>query len=35
MVRIYNPIPDGDEEIYAVALLSEYQAFCKQQEITA
>jgi uncharacterized metal-binding protein len=35
MVRIYNPIPDGAEEAYTAALLSAYQAFCKQQEITA
>ena len=35
LVRIYNPIPDGAEEIYAAALLREYQAFCQQQEITA
>ena len=34
-VRIYNPIPDGAEEIYTAALLREYQAFYKQQEITA
>ena len=35
LVKIYNPIPDGDEEIYTIALLREYQAFCKQQEVTA
>jgi len=35
MVRIYNPIPDGAEEAYTSALLSAYQAFCKQQEIAA
>ena len=35
MVRIYNPIPDGDQEAYAAALLREYQAFYQQQEITA
>ena len=35
MVRIYNPIPDGDEEIYAAVLQREYQSFCQQQEITA
>jgi hypothetical protein len=35
MVKIYNSIPNGAEEIYAVALQREYQAFCKQQEIAA
>jgi hypothetical protein len=34
-VRIYNPIPDGAEEIYTAALLREYQTFCNQQEINA
>lgn len=33
MVNIYNPIPPGAEDSYAAALLSEYQAFCQQQEI--
>jgi uncharacterized metal-binding protein len=35
MVKIYNPIPDDAEAVYTAALLSAYQAFCKQQEITA
>jgi hypothetical protein len=35
MVRIYNPIPDGAEEVYAAALQREYQAYCQQQEIAA
>jgi uncharacterized metal-binding protein len=34
-VRIYNPIPDSDEEVYTAALLREYQAFCKEQEVPA
>lgn len=34
-VRIYNPVPAGEEEAYAVALLREYAAFCQKQEATA
>ena len=34
-VKIYNPIPDGAEEVYSVALLREYDAFCRQQESPA
>ncbi len=30
-VKVYNPIPVGEEEAYAAALLREYAAFCKQQ----
>jgi uncharacterized metal-binding protein len=30
-VRIYNPIPPGEDEVYAMALSCEYAAFCKQQ----
>jgi hypothetical protein len=35
LVKIYNPIPEGTEEIYASVLQREYQAFCQQQEIAA
>jgi len=35
LVKIYNPIPNGTEEIYAVALLREYQAYCQQQGVSA
>jgi uncharacterized metal-binding protein len=34
MVKIYNPIPGGADESYAAALLREYEAFCKKQEVT-
>jgi uncharacterized metal-binding protein len=30
-VKIYNPIPPGEEEAYAVALSREYAVFCEQQ----
>jgi uncharacterized metal-binding protein len=30
-VKIYNPIPPGKEDAYAVSLLREYAAFCEQQ----
>jgi uncharacterized metal-binding protein len=30
-VKIYNPIPPGEDDAYAVALLQEYAAFCEQQ----
>ena len=33
MVRIYNPIPVGADEIYTESLLREYQAFYQKQEI--
>ena len=29
-VKIYNPIPSGEDDAYAAALLQEYAAFCKQ-----
>ncbi len=29
MVRIYNPIPDGQEAAYTAALMREYEAFCR------
>ncbi len=28
MVKIYNPIPNGAEEVFSAALLREYEAFC-------
>jgi hypothetical protein len=31
-VRIYNPIPAGEEAAYAEALLHEYTAFCADTE---
>ena len=34
MVRIYNPIPDGAEEIYTAALLREFQTYCIQLKST-
>jgi uncharacterized metal-binding protein len=34
-VKIYNPVPAGEEEAYAVTLLREYAAFCEKQETTA
>ena len=30
-VKIYNPIPYGEDEAYAASLAREYAAFCKQQ----
>jgi len=30
-VKIYNPIPPGEEEAYAASLSREYATFCKQQ----
>jgi hypothetical protein len=30
-VKIYNPIPSGEDEAYAAALRREYAAFCGQQ----
>jgi uncharacterized metal-binding protein len=30
-VKIYNPIPGGEEDAYATSLSREYAAFCKQQ----
>ena len=30
-VKIYNPIPAGEDDAYAAALLQEYAAFCEQQ----
>jgi uncharacterized metal-binding protein len=30
-VKIYNPIPPGEDESYAASLAREYAAFCKQQ----
>ena len=34
-VDVYNPIPNGAEEAYTVALLREYKAYCQHQELTA
>jgi uncharacterized metal-binding protein len=34
MVKVYNPVPAGEEEAYAAALLREYAAFCEKQEAT-
>jgi uncharacterized metal-binding protein len=30
-VRVYNPIPEGQEASYADAILREYRAFCREQ----
>jgi uncharacterized metal-binding protein len=30
-VKVYNPIPPGEEEIYSAALLNAYALFCDQQ----
>jgi uncharacterized metal-binding protein len=30
-VKIYNPIPPGEDEAYAALLLRDYKAFCEQQ----
>jgi len=30
-VRVYNPIPEGQEASYADAILREYKAFCQEQ----
>jgi len=30
-VRVYNPIPEGQEANYAEAILREYRAFCQEQ----
>ncbi|MGA9350460.1 MAG: putative zinc-binding protein [Anaerolineae bacterium] len=34
-VKIYNPIPDGQEAAYAEAIMREYTAFCEEQEVPA
>ncbi len=33
-LRIYNPVPAGEDEAYVMTLLDEYQAFCQQPEAT-
>jgi uncharacterized metal-binding protein len=33
-VRLYNLIPDGNEEDYLAALLGEYAAFCSKETVT-
>lgn len=35
MVRIYNPIPDGQEQSYADALIREYRDYLHQKESTS
>ena len=35
MVKIYNPVPAGEEEAYAAMLAREYAEFCRQTEPTA
>ena len=32
IVKIYNPVPPGEEEAYAARLADEYAAFCRQKE---
>ena len=34
-VKIYNPVPAGDESAYAVALAREYSAYCERQTVTS
>ena len=34
-VRIYNPVPPGEEETYAMALWREYAAFCQSSRAAA
>jgi hypothetical protein len=31
-VKIYNPIPDGQEAVYTDAIVREYAAFCREQK---
>jgi len=35
VVRIYNQVPAGVDEVYAAALAREYEAFCRQAETVA
>jgi uncharacterized metal-binding protein len=35
LVKIYNPIPEGEAAAYAAAVLDAYQAYCQQQEANA
>ena len=30
--KIYNPIPTGEDEVYATALAQEYAAYCERKE---
>jgi uncharacterized metal-binding protein len=32
MVKVYNPVPEGDEEAYAMTLLREYATYCSEKE---
>jgi uncharacterized metal-binding protein len=32
-VKVYNPIPSGEDEIYAASLAREYAVFCEQQGV--
>ena len=34
-VRIYNPIPDGEQQSYAEALIREYREYLRQKELPA
>ncbi len=34
-VKIYNPVPSGQDEAYAATLAGEYAAFCRQKELQA
>ena len=34
-IKIYNPIPDGQEAAYTEAIRREYTAFCEKQEVPA
>ncbi len=35
MVKVYNPVPPGEDESYATALLREYTAFCEESGVSA
>jgi uncharacterized metal-binding protein len=35
MVKVYNPVPLGEDQSYATALLREYTAFCEQSGVSA
>ena len=32
IVKVYNPIPSGQDEVYGTSLLREYAAFCEQKD---
>jgi hypothetical protein len=34
-VKIYNPVPSGEEPAYAAALVREYADYCERQKVTS